>query len=210
MKNSELYMQSVSNNEYGIPDIPKQTFKKVPENLCASAYGAKTKYPALVHFFIEDRRFESVWTHPVRSLNKLTDEKTWAVCSPDFSMYADAPYALQLYQVWRSRVLNKFWAENGIKVIPTIMFSNKKSLEYSFLGIPKKQILALSVPSRATSEELLNFRNGYIAMLEFLEPSIILCFGSEIDIMSRDNVDKIYFPKGHFNQKGFLDEQERR
>ena len=72
-------MQSVSNNEYGIPDIPKQTFKKVPENLCASAYGAKTKYPALVHFFIEDRRFESVWTHPVRSLNKLADEKTWAV-----------------------------------------------------------------------------------------------------------------------------------
>ena len=204
MKNIELMLEyGNSVNKYNIPDIPKQSFLKLPENLNPISYREKLKYPSLVHFFIDDEKFECSWNSPKKTLEALKNEKIWAVCSPDYSMYADMPEAVQIHQIYRNRLIGAYWAKNGIRVIPSIMFSNLKSLEYSFVGIQKNQIVAMPVPARATDQEFDNFVNGYLKMIRVLEPRMIICFGHELDLMKRDNIKKIYFPKGHFKQKEF-------
>lgn len=209
MKNIELMLNNYSSsNLYNIPDIPKQTFKKIPENLFPVSYREKYKYPSLVHFFIDDEKFECSWNNPQKTMNSLKNENVWAVCGPDYSMYSDMPEAVQIYQVYRNRVISAYWSKNGIRVIPTIMFSNKKSLEYSFVGIEKNQIVAMPVMLRGTDEEHDNFINGYLKMIKEIRPRIIICFGEEIDLFRRDDIEKIYFPKGHFKQKEYRYEQE--
>lgn len=207
MHNHQIFMQYSYKNKYGIPDFPAQKFKKLPDNIMPYSFRENRKYPSLVHFFIDDDKFEVVWNRPSVSLHAFQDGNAWAVCSPDFSMYSDFPEALLIYQVWRSRVLARYWSDNGLRVIPTVMFAGKKSLEYSFTGLPKNQVLAMSIPLCMSSKELSFFKAGYNEMKKELKPSMLVCFGEMINAID-DDVKKVFFPKGHFKIKKFRSNNE--
>jgi hypothetical protein len=54
-----------------------------------------------VHFFLNNYRFESVWSRPAKMLQALRRYTT--VLTPDLSLYADYPLALQPWNTYRSR-----------------------------------------------------------------------------------------------------------
>lgn len=204
MKNKNLWTKYKSYNSYGIPDLLPQNFRKLPD-LVPCSYRDKPAYPSLVHFFIEDFRFESTWNQPSKSLDYLKQESIWSACSPDFSLFVDMPRALQIYNVFRSRLLARYWQDNGIRIIPTIQFSDSKSFDFCFLGIPKNQVLALEVPGTYSKREYLQFAQGYCSMCEILEPSRLIIFGSAIecieDSLEFAEIPRTYYPRGHFAQK---------
>ena len=71
-----------------------------------------------VHFFQDDHKFEIVWSHPHKHLNRL--KSFGCVLSPDFSVYTDFPVAVQIMQQYKKHWVARFWQENGIHVVPTI------------------------------------------------------------------------------------------
>ncbi len=133
-----------------------------------------------VQFFIDDYQFERVWNDPERYAEFLKPFE--AVLSPDFSLYTDFPKAIQIYNHYRKHWCAKFWQESGVKVIPTIAWSDKESYEWCFDGEPEGGIVAVSnVGCMNNKEARRAFMDGYNEMLIRLHPSKVLMFGHIFD-----------------------------
>jgi len=165
-------------NRYHIPSLPHAPLSYTPtwitpyRTRIRSAEGTAN---GAVHFFLDDYRFESVWSHPNKALRYLSDFKT--LLTPDFSLYPDWPLAVQLWNVYRSRWCGAFWADAGFQVIPTISWAGRESYEFCFAGIARRSVVALSaVGVRAV--EWSRFDHGFRAMVEHIEPSRVLCYGA--------------------------------
>mgnify|MGYP003148242659 FL=1 len=144
-----------SSNDWGIPDLLPNMLADVPPDLtwdrsdttitpsswyCHSARPFPEKREGgVLGFFTEDYRFENSWTSKVAFAQKLMDEDWVAVCLPDFSIYAEEPFAVQLYNLYRSRWLGRFWQELGIHVIPLIQAGGDQLANELYLEtIPKE------------------------------------------------------------------------
>jgi len=130
-----------------------------------------------VHFFLDDYRFETVWTRPKRALEHL--KKYRVLLTPDFSLYADWPLAMQMWNVYRSRWLGRWWQALGFEVIPTVSWSTTESYEFCFLGIPKHSTVAISSVGtvQKTNFYSVQFINGFESMVRELDPTCILVYG---------------------------------
>jgi hypothetical protein len=164
-----------SSNSYGIPDIKADEFniqELIPYRVDANRNGT-------AHFFLDDYRFERCWKNPDSQIKEL--EKYTGVLSPDFSMYTNYPEAMQIWQVYRNRWCACYWQSFGIKVIPTVSWSDEESFKYCFLGIPKHSVVAIGTVGVLTNDEVKTlFMNGFEEMLKQLEPKEILIYGNRL------------------------------
>jgi len=131
---------------------------------------------AAVHFFLDDYRFETVWTKPERGLSRI--QRVGFSLTPDFSLWRDMPLAMQLWQVYRSRWCGCWLAEHGIDVIPTASWSTADSYPFAFAGISPRSAVAVSTVGvrEPLAKEL--FAAGYAEMVRQLSPSLVLIYGS--------------------------------
>ena len=164
-----------SSNLYGIPDIKVDEFEikeLIPYRVDGNRNGT-------AHFFLDDYRFERCWKNPDSQISEL--KKYAGVLSPDFSMYTNYPEAYQIWQVYRNRWCTCYWQSKGIKVIPTVSWSDESSYKYTFLGIPKNSVVAIGtvgVLNDPTAKRL--FLQGFKEMLKQLEPKEILIYGNRL------------------------------
>lgn len=129
-----------------------------------------------LHFFLDDYQFSRLWSNPDAYLSLLSSFS--CVCTPDFSMYADFPLAVQLFNHYRKHWLGAYWQEQGITVVPTISWSSEDSFNWCFDGEPKGGVIALSsVGTQKNRNAKQLFLNGYREALKRLEPSVILFYG---------------------------------
>lgn len=164
-----------STNKYGIPDIKKDEFE-VKELI---PYRVDSNRNGTAHFFLDDYRFERCWRNPDSQIEEL--KKYDGVLSPDFSMYTNYPQAMQIWQVYRNRWCACYWQSLGIKVIPTISWSDKESFKYCFLGIQKGSTVAIGTVGILNDEYAKTlFMNGFKEMLKQLEPKEILIYGNKL------------------------------
>lgn len=164
---------------YNIPTLKKETHipnKLIPFNKMLSE---KDKSNG-VHFFIDDYQFERIWNRPAFYIEKL---KAFDCCfTPDFSLYADMPKAMQIYNVYRSRLIGQMMQDEGIKVIPTVGWSDADSYDFCFDGLPESGVVAVStvgVMRDKKAKEL--FTLGMEAMIEKVNPSKIIMYGKPIE-----------------------------
>ena len=117
-------------------DIPQLTGSKITDfpELIGFNYAKTTKNRQNkgVHFFLDDYQFLRLWNNPTAYLDILKGFR--CVLTPDFSLYADFPTAMQIYNHYRKHWLGAFWEDNGIEVIPTICWSDEKSFKWCFDG----------------------------------------------------------------------------
>ena len=179
-----LRNQFPSDNIYGIPSLPKAALTgEEQEKLMLIAFNSLKSDNAnnserFVHFFIYDYNFEKLWTKPDESLELLSQYK--GILTPDFSMYLEMPYALQLYNTFRNRWCGAYFASKGVRVIPTVSWGDDNTFEFCFKGIPKGSVVAVSTymfhahNNHADQKDV--FMKGYNRMLTELEPSAIICY----------------------------------
>ena len=130
-----------------------------------------------IHFFVDDYQFVRVWKQPDTYLAML--RKFQAVCSPDFSMYTDFPKIIQQYNHYRKHWLGAYWQMHGIRVIPTIGWSDHDSYEWCFDGEPEESTVAVSsVGTQGSKETRRLFLDGYKEMLLRLQPKKIIMYGN--------------------------------
>lgn len=164
-----------STNKYGIPDIKKDEFEVkdlIPYRVDSNRNGT-------AHFFLDDYRFERCWRKPDSQIEEL--KKYDGVLSPDFSMYTNYPQAMQIWQVYRNRWCACYWQSLGIKVIPTISWSDEQSFKYCFLGVQKGSTVAIGTVGVLNNEYAKTlFMQGFKEMLKQLEPKEILIYGNKL------------------------------
>lgn len=143
-------------------------------------YNDKLNKNKTIHFFLHDYKFECIYENAEYSIEKL--RQYYAVLSPDFSLYMDMPIVIQMYNAFRNRWSGAYMQSLGLKVIPTISWSDERSFSFCFEGVEKGSIVAVSTHgNRKVKEE---FLAGYQKMLEIIEPSAIICYGKPFPEMA--------------------------
>jgi hypothetical protein len=183
-----------SSNEYGIPDLTHVPQAALPDWLVP--YGQRLRSDesfadGAVHFFLDDYRFETVWSRPRKALQYLRRFDT--LLTPDFSLYRDTPLALQIWNTYRSRWCGAFWQAQGFTVIPTVSWSTPDTYEFCFAGLPQYSLLAIStVGTHKDPSDRAFFLSGFEQMIERLAPSYVLCYGQPHPEMQQMVKLKIY------------------
>ena len=183
---------------YDMPLIDKCTY--VPSDLIGFNYVLSAKdedKKKCVHFFIDDYQFERIWNDPATYIDKLREFD--AVFTPDFSLYMDMPKAMQIWNIYRARLIGQLCQSAGIKVIPTVSWSDKQSFTFCFDGLPQHGTIAVSTVGVMRDDEA---RELWIAgmdeALTRLQPKNVILYGSQIDFDFRKA--KVYcFDSRKFN-----------
>lgn len=153
----------------------------------------------IVHFFLDDYKFEVMWKDPSPRIDRLKAQK--AVLSPNFSIYTEMPVAMKIYNTFRSRWCGAFLQANGIKVIPTLAWGGPETFWFCFDGIEQKSVVAVSTVGVRKEKDL--FMQGWGEMLRRLKPAKIICYGKPFPEM-KGNIIKVDYAKTNNFEKGFI------
>ena len=198
-----MFLRNQFEND-GIFEMPKIKKEEIDlENIELVGYDKlnSSHDDQIVHFFLDDYKFEVMWKDPAPRIDKLKSHK--AVLSPNFSVYTEMPVAMKIYNTFRSRWCGAYLQANGVKVIPTLAWGGPETFWFCFDGIEQNSIVAVSTLGVRTEKDL--FMQGYNEALRRLKPSKIICYGKpfeemkgniiEVDYAKANNLDKDHINK---------------
>lgn len=167
-----------SSTPYGIPDLDPCDF--VPSDLAAWNVSRQREYAAAnggcIHYFLDDYRFETVWSSPERLLPRVLE--VGASLTPDFSLWDDMPLCASVWNVYRSRWCGAYWQSHGVKVIPTVHWGTPETYQFCFDGIPEDSVVATSsVGAWKYKSDQIGFRDGIQELVDRCRPKLILAYG---------------------------------
>ncbi len=174
-----LRNQFSRNGTFEVPIIIKEEVSL--ENLSLIGYDklSSGKGEQVVHFFLDDYKFEVLWNDPEPRIDKLSAFK--AVLSPQFSIYTEMPVSIQIYNTFRNRWCGAYLQSKGIKVIPSVVWGEADTYWFCFDGIEKGSIVAVSTIGVRKEKDF--FLAGYREMLRRIEPTCVVCYGKPFDEM---------------------------
>lgn len=150
------------------------------------ALSCKTPEKYFVHFYLDDYQFERLWQKPHYYLNLLKRFK--GVIAPDFSVYTDMPRAMQIWNIYKNRVLSYFYQQNGITVVPNVSWAKYDSFNFCFDSLPKNSTVAVSsVGCMKNPQAVLNFCLGFEEMQKVLKPTQVIFFGKVPESLKKYN-----------------------
>lgn len=163
----------------------------IPEDLISFNYMLTSKeYDKGIHFYIDDYQFERVWATPDKYIDKLGMFD--CVLTPDFSLYLDMPLAMQIWNVYRSRLIGQIMQDAGIAVIPTLQWADERSFDFCFDGIEPGGVVSVSTigVKRDKNAGGIWFA-GMDEAIKRLRPSHVVCYGGDIGYKFPCNVSYI-------------------
>lgn len=134
--------------------------------------------------FEKDPSFADILIKPDAFIEDLSRFKY--VIPIDASLYRDAPLAVQVTNLYRSRTIGSYYQRKGINIIPLIRWGNEYTYtkkyfpeRIAFLGVEKNSIITISTYGCIKSkEDKYHFSSGLYEMLKTLEPKVVLVYGS--------------------------------
>lgn len=187
LKSNPLFERGV--NAYDIPLLRKEMICEIPSpietwtgeernNYFLFLQGHSTKgldcTKAVLCFYSWDDHFEGLWTKLLGWTEKIKHSKYHCVISPNYTITGEDPVAFKLWQIYRTRYITRYWQEAGIKVIPDVIWADKKSLDYVFLGIPENcTCVSLQMQNL---HNIKAFEEGFLEMLKVVKPLSIFAY----------------------------------
>lgn len=183
MRKTDLNIEILLGDLVGKYDLPvlsdgyaEPPQKIVPFNMA----NRQADKDAGIHFFIDDYQFERIWRSPQRYAELLRPFR--CVFTPDFSLYADMPMAMKIWNAYRCRAIGAYWQRQGLKVVPTLQWAEPRTFDFCFDGIPKGGMVAVSTLGAAKGRLS---RQMWIAGMQEavnrIHPKTVLLYGSPID-----------------------------
>lgn len=143
----------------------------------SKAYHEKKDFDQWVCFYEDDYLFERIWNQPSRYVKTLS--KFEGVITPDFSIYYDMPFSMQLWNIFRSRTIGAWLQQQGIKVIPNIRFGDTRTFDCCCEGIPKHSVIAIgSLGCLKAKEYRAIFEKGVEHVVNILQPETVVFYGA--------------------------------
>jgi len=145
-----------------------------------------------VHFYMHDREISRVLTATDQYLDMLMLYD--GVITPDCTMLIGQSPCLQQANTYMNRAVGFYLQKHGIPVIPNIRWSDERSFDYCFLGVPKESMVSVSTHGCITSrEERKMFKIGISAMLEEIQPKTVLVHGYMPDDIFGEYKEQVEF-----------------
>lgn len=196
--------------KYDMP-VVKSNIDKLPERLESYQKAGRKDRIILpgtaLHFYIYDYLFDGehgVWNALIRgvefkkgfNLDKLDGYDCLIV--PDLSLYGDMPLAMQIWNVYRSRVIAYALQQLGYKVIINVRWTDEASFDFCFDGIERGSVVA--VGSYGCSKSLIDrrmFDKGLEELIVRIQPECIIFYGTVTDsikaVLEKYNVKYMAF-----------------
>lgn len=171
MSRYQLTFPSVPHLE-GLPELSNSHDGYLPTvftRYASSPYGP-------FHGFVDDWRLEAIWRSPIKQVDRAT---LAGVCTaPDYSVFADYPYYLAMYQIWRSRLVAAYWAAHGVYVVPVLQWtrSGDPYLFDYFKGLERCEVVAVRCPTKGAETEQ-DWARCARSFLLVHQPKLVLHFG---------------------------------
>lgn len=165
---------------YQIPLVLPYT-GTIPETFVP--YNAAIKEPAHdigVYCHIDDRCFGSTWSRPVTALGKVM--KYAVACAPDYTLWADGLICENVEQIRRTRTIQRFWQNNGVKVIQTASWADADSVtRYAFDGLAENSWTSVGHQRIGNKMEQKLYKYAIEALVERKRPVGLIVFGFPLD-----------------------------
>ena len=182
--NSELVAGAEFDLPLGIPIIKAPSKSIIPPGI--TPFSMRKRAPSLdeaIGFYERDINFADVLRSPEAYIDDFG--RFAAMISPDCSLYRDAPLSVQLTNVYRNRAIGGYYQRHGLYVIPQIRWGNEYTYttkyfpeKIAFLGAEKHSLLAIGTYGCFSGmENKYHFEAGLAAMMETLEPEVVLVYG---------------------------------
>ena len=146
----------------------------VPFHIAKSIKDPEKKW---FHFYEDDYQFERIWNDPSRYISMLRNFE--GGIGTDFSIYLDMPTSQQIWNCWRNCVMTYYLQEQGLKVIPNVGWSDEKSFEWAFDGIPENSILSITTQGCMGKDYICkqSLLNGIHELVRRKHPEKLIVYG---------------------------------
>lgn len=163
----------------GLYDIPcvKSNPLHIPKRVITFSKSLKSKdYDAWIVFYEDDSQFERVWKNPKKYLSVFRRFK--GIIAPDFSLHGDMPLCVQIYNVYRSRLLAHYYQRMGVPVIVNVRWGIDLTFDFCFDGIYDNDIVFIGTHGSIKEKfNRIQFTRGLDKMIETVHPKIICVYG---------------------------------
>lgn len=162
----------------GAEEIPKvKTTAIIPKRLVAfSRAVSENNHSGFVSFYEHDEKIESLWNSPNRYLPIL--KRFDGVITPDYSLYYDMPYAMQVWNTYRGKAVGAWCNDNGIPVIPNVRWGDERSYDLACLGVERHSTIAVGTHGCIKSLEYKQlFTKGFDYVIQKLQPKTVIVYG---------------------------------
>jgi len=169
---------------YNIPQLAAEYVNR-PERLIGFNYAISSDgdKKSGLHCFLDDYQIERLWSDPDKYIETL--QKFGCILTPDYSLYNEMPLAMMIWNTYRSRMVGQILQDAGLHVIPSISWSDERSFDFCFDGVPQNSIVAIStigVKKEEYNRSL--FQKGFQTMLERTRPREVWCYGGKVELES--------------------------
>lgn len=146
-------------------------------------------YNFWVHFYEDDYLFERLWRNPKKYLPIL--QRYNGVILPDWSLYRDMPFVMQLWNIYRSRAIGAWLQVNGVKVIPNVRYGDRRTYRCCCDGLPNHAVIAVGSHGTIKNiEDRIIFAQGLDVVIKRLQPKAIIVYGCAPDSIFQKYKDK--------------------
>ena len=182
---ADLVEKAYFDGIFEIPVIDKPQEIIIPKGLIPFTKRKRdTDHKNFICFYEHDIKFRDCLIAVDEYIDDLSEYP--GIVSPDCSLYLDMPLCLQIANVYINRAIGHYFQERGMCVIPNVRWGDERTYttkvlpeKLAFLGIPKHSIVSVGTYGCVKSNEAKHyFREGLIAMLETLEPKVVLVYGA--------------------------------
>ena len=148
-----------------------------------------------------DVNFADLLRDPDAHVKEL--RKYQAFVTPDASLYWDMPLAAQVVNKYRNHAVGRYMQSKGIYTIPNVRWGDERTYTcdflpepLAFLGVERHSVVAVgSYGVVKTADERRHFKAGMAAMLDWLEPEVVLVYGSTPEDLFEGFLDRSEFVK---------------
>jgi hypothetical protein len=127
------------------------------------------------HTFTDDRRFESLWRQPYKSLKYAIGSQ--CILTPDFTFYKNSPIMVAQWQLYRSLAVGGFWQSYDITVIQSVNWSTPEQIELSTQFYPVSKYIAVRCPGKKYYDDWIK---GAEIIKKIMKPQLVLHFGTHL------------------------------
>lgn len=182
--NPELVTGARFDGVFEIPIIEKPKTIVIPDRVVPFSERNKVAdFNVAIGYNEMDVNFAEVLINPAAYIEDF--RRFRMMISPDCSLYRDAPLSVQIINVYRNRAIGSYYQRKGIYVVPQIRWGNELTYttkvfpeKVAFLGVEKHSVVSVGTYGCVHSkEDKLYFKAGLEAMLETLEPEMVLVYG---------------------------------
>ncbi|MSV76867.1 MAG: DUF4417 domain-containing protein [Actinobacteria bacterium] len=170
-----------------VPVLRRVNVTDIPDELVAFDDRKRAKSPthAGLHFFRDDKKFISILVKPEAKTMEFAPYKI--MLTPDVTIGDGMPPWQKARNVVLGRAAGVVWEKRGMKVIPTVRWTNQEDLDLVTCGIPQRSVFAVSsYMARRDPTDYSIFQEGLRYLVNCLNPVAVIVYGSLDDELSNE------------------------